>query len=291
MKIGVIVNPISGGGSAVSFIPEIKKQVPGITELVVTRKSGEATLAAESFSRSGFDFIIVAGGDGTLNEASQGIIGTESVLVPLPFGNGSDFTRSVGRIGITGLSEAMKAGQTRKIDTILVEYAGKKIHYINIMELGFGALVMKRFNDKRKFNGNTSFTRHILAEAAKLRTFSADISGDSFSFSGDIVECIIANGRYFGRGLLASPGSSIDDGIMDIHIIEKMGKAEFFMKLSKIRNGSYLSDRKVKNYAARSLEVATPGIPFEIDGEFIGFSPLRATINPQSLKIMQVPLE
>lgn len=291
MKIGAIVNPISGGGSAVGSIPEIEKQLRGITELIITSKRGEATLAAERFSKSGFDFIIVAGGDGTLNEVSQGIIGTDTAMVPLAFGNGSDFTRSAGRITVAGLSEAINAGRTRKVDTVMVEYAGKITHFINIMELGFGALVMKRFNDRRKVRRNTSFTRHILAEATRLKAFSIDISGDSFSFSGDIVECIIANGMYFGRGLLASPGSSIDDGIIDVHIIEKMGKGEFFMKLSKIRDGSYLQDRKVKNYAARSIEVDTPGIPFEVDGDFLGFSPLRVTNKPQSLKILQVPQE
>ncbi len=288
MKVGAIVNPISGDGSAVNFIPEIEKQTGGITELVITRKGGEAMLAAERFSKSGFDFIIVAGGDGTLNEASQGIIGTETAMVPLAFGNGSDFTRSAGRIELAGLSDAIKAGQTRKVDSIMVEYTGKKIYFINIMELGFGALVMKRFNERRRIRRNTSFTRHILAEATRLKAFPMDISGDSFSFSGDIVECIIANGRYFGRGLLASPGSSIDDGIMDVHLIERMGKGEFLMKLPRIRNGSYVQDRKVRNYTARNIEVSTPGIPFEVDGEFLGFSPLKATIKPLSLKIMQV---
>jgi len=289
MKIGVIVNPISGNGSAVSSIPDMEKQVQGITEIIITRRSGEAKLAAESFSKSGFDFVIVAGGDGTLNEAVQGIIGTETALIPLAFGNGSDFTRSAGRIQVEGLSEAIRAGRTRKVDTIEVEYAGKRIHFINILELGFGALVMKRFNERRKIKRHTSFTRHILLEAVALKTFPMDMSGDSFSFSGDIVECIVANGMYFGRGLLASPGSSIDDGIMDVHIIESMGKGEFFMKLPRIRDGSYLEDRRVKNYAARSIEVSRPGIPFEVDGEFLGLSPLKATINPRSLKILQQP--
>ena len=289
MKIGAIVNPISGDGSAVNFIPEIEKQANGISELVITRKGGEAMSAAERFSKNGFDLIIVAGGDGTLNEASQGIIGTETAMVPLVFGNGSDFTRSAGRIEMSRLSDAIKAGRTRKVDTIMVEYAGSRIHFINIMELGFGALVMKRFNDRRKIRRNTSFTRHILAEATRLKSFPIDMSGDSFSYSDDIVECIIANGRYFGRGLLASPGSSIDDGIIDVHIIEKMGKGEFFMKLSKIKDGSYIQDSKVKNYTAGSIEVTNPGIPFEVDGEFLGFSPLRATIKPLSLKILQLP--
>ena len=289
MKIGAIVNPISGDGSAVGSIPEIEKQVRGITELVITKKGGEAMLAAERFAKSGFDFIIVAGGDGTLNEASQGIIDTDTALVPLAFGNGSDFTRSIGRIEMAGLSNAIEAGRTRKVDTIEVEYAGKRTHFINIMELGFGALVMKRFNDRRKIRKNTSFARHILAEAFRLKAMQISISGDSFSFSGDIAECIIANGMYFGRGLLASPGSSIDDGIMDVHIIEGMGKGEFFVKLPRIRKGSYVQDRKVRNYTARNVEVSTPGIPFEVDGEFLGFSPLKATIRPQSLNLLQPP--
>jgi len=288
MKIGLIVNPIAGGGKAVNSIPQIQEQLGDITELVITKMRGEAESNARKFSRDGFDMVAVAGGDGTLNEVAQALTGTDTAMIPLPFGNGSDFIKSVGNIAIAELSEAVKAAKTRKIDTVLLELGQDKFHFINIMELGFGALVMKRFNERRRYSGDTSFTRQILREALRLRQFPMQMVSDTFSYSGNLIEGIFANGKYFGRGLLAAPGASIDDGLMEIHLIEGMGKAEFLMKLRKIKNGSYTTEPKVKNYTAKNIEVSTAGVPCEVDGEFMGFTPMKARVEPLSLKILQM---
>lgn len=286
MKIGLIVNPIAGGGIAINSLDDIKHNLGDVDEITVTGKPGEAMEISKRFVDSNFDFVVVAGGDGTLNEVSQGLIGTETVLVPLALGNGSDFTRTTGRIQANAVMKALKEKNVRAIDTAQVESNGKKCYFINIMEIGFGASVMKRFNARRKPAGSTSFTRQILMEAFKLKSYRTEMTIDESEFTCSITEAVIANGRYFGRGLLASPDSVIDDGLLDIHIIGSMGKGKFLMKLGKIRDGSYTSEKEVRNFRCSSFKMRTPGIPLEVDGEFIGHSPLEVNIVPKSLKVL-----
>lgn len=286
MKIALIVNPVAGGGIALKNLEEIRGSLDNLNEIIVTRRPGEATEIARKFSELDFDYVVAAGGDGTLNEVSQGLIGTDTALIPLALGNGSDFTRTTGRIHHSTLRDLINENTVKTIDTVRVVRDDSVKHFINIMEIGFGASVMRRFSERRKSSGNTSFTRQILMEAMNLRSYEADMVIDGKKYSGMVIEVILANGRYFGRGLLASPGSMVDDGVMDIHIIEGMGKLKFMMKLGKLKNGSYTDEKEVKNFAARSLEMSTENVPLEIDGEFIGYSPLKVELEPKSLKIL-----
>jgi diacylglycerol kinase (ATP) len=286
MKIALIVNPVAGGGIALKNLEEIRGSLDNLNEIIVTRRPGEATEIARKFSELDFDYVVAAGGDGTLNEVSQGLIGTDTALIPLALGNGSDFTRTTGRIHHSTLRDLINENTVKTIDTVRVVRDDSVKHFINIVEIGFGASVMRRFSERRKSSGNTSFTRQILMEAMNLRSYEADMVIDGKKYSGMVIEVILANGRYFGRGLLASPGSMVDDGVMDIHIIEGMGKLKFMMKLGKLKNGSYTDEKEVKNFAARSLEMSTENVPLEIDGEFIGYSPLKVELEPKSLKIL-----
>ncbi|MEM0156365.1 MAG: diacylglycerol kinase family protein [Thermoplasmataceae archaeon] len=289
MKIGLIVNPVAGGGIALKNLDKIRSSVDSLNEIVITRKPREASEIARKFSALDFDYVIAAGGDGTLNEVSQGLIGTETVMIPLALGNGSDFTRTTGRIHHSTLKDSLRENRVRTIDTVRVDHNSGQKHFINVMEIGFGASVMKRFGEKRKPSRNTSFTRQILMETMSLKSYEVDMVIGMEKYSGKVIEVILANGRYFGRGLLASPGSLVDDGRMEIHIIEGMSRLKFLMKLGKLKNGSYTDEKEVKNFGAMSFEMFTENVPLEIDGEFIGFSPLKVDLEPKSLKILTPP--
>ncbi|MEM0157337.1 MAG: diacylglycerol kinase family lipid kinase [Thermoplasmataceae archaeon] len=283
IRVKAIVNPAAGSGSSLHRWPEVKEMVSRIThDVSFTNSPGHATsLAAEAVSE-GFDGIIIAGGDGTINEVLQAVAESDVIIAPISAGTGSDFMRSLGMPDVKKILDSLTSGICTRIDTGLIETGAWQRRFLNIMEAGFGAEVMSYVNSHRR--SRRSFNTGVLRSLWKLKSYEITMKYETEVQSLESVEIVVANGRYFGGGMLASPDSSLTDGLLDIHIVGGMGRMELISKLGKLRNGTYISDTKVRTF--HLSEFSLEGMaPVEADGENMGFLPVRVRSVPHSLSI------
>lgn len=287
MKIHAVINPVAGGGYAEDLWPDIRKEFSDFDmSFDYTASPGHATELAEEAVRKGVDYLLCIGGDGTLNEVSQSLIGSRTALVPMSAGTGSDFIRTTELTGLKEIRKSIADGKRMPIDTVRVDYEGGTRHFINVMEVGFGASVMNRVNSHRKVRGSRSFTSAVLKEIANLKKYDVVLEYGDVYDRREVVEIVIANGKYFGGGMLASRDSSLTDGLVDVHIIKYIGRIGLLKRLGKLRDGTYIEDPQVSSISLSNLKIRGTDVPFEIDGESIGNLPVDISVEPGSMLVL-----
>ncbi len=266
--------------------PEIKRSLQGLDyTTVITERPGHAEEIAREAVNNNAEYVICAGGDGTLNEALQGMVGTETALVPISAGTGSDFIRSspLDTGSITGL---IRDHSRRKIDCGIVRYQGGERYFLNILEIGFGASVMQRVNARKNAKGGNVFIKSVLREIWDLKYYEMVIGLSHGTEDIRATEIIIANGKYFGGGMKASPNSVLDDGMLDVHIIKDIGMIRMLAGLSSLRNGKYVGKKTVRNMILKNISVGGDPAPIEADGETLGTTPAMISVVPESLYVL-----
>lgn len=291
MRVHAIVNPAAGGGYASeiyrSVVHEFRKLDPSV---FITSGPGEATSIAAEAVQQGATHILCIGGDGTLNEVVQAIAHTDAILVPVSAGTGSDFVKTLGLNDLGSVMEYMLNGSHRSIDLGRVSSSSGSRYFLNILEVGFGASVMKRVNARKKVRGGSSFTSAVISLIPSFRQFPVTVRVDGGEESFGLAEMVVANGRYFGGGMLAAPAAELDDGMMDIHIVRGVGRIQMMMKLRKLRDGTYVRDPSVQSYRASSIEISGDA-PVEMDGEDLGTLPISIDTDRGALKVVGAPLQ
>lgn len=254
-------------------------------EYFLTKGPGDATEFSKNAVKSGSDYVLCIGGDGTLNEVIQSLAGSDTALVPVSGGTGSDFVKTLKFKDIESVRNAMANNRIRQIDLGLAKKEDEKRYFINILEVGFGASVMKRVNSHRKSRGGFSFTSSVLALLPFFKPFRVNLNVNRSEENLDLAEMVVANGKYFGGGMLASPDAELDDGLLNVHVVSGVGKLQMISKLGKLRNGSYISDPSVHSYKVNHLKISGDA-PVELDGEDFGQLPVEISVAEKSLKII-----
>ncbi len=284
MRIHILVNPVAGSGKALKIFPPIEKLLGNYDiSHSFTDRSGEDFREFIKNNRD-IDYVICLGGDGTLNKAVSAIAHSNTVIIPLPAGTGSDFSRSIGYAKPEELPHLIEKRKYVECDLGLIKFDGRKNYFINIMEAGFGATVMQRVNSIKN-RRKKSFVSSILLKIVDLKSYNITVKSYEYNKNLDVSEMIIANGRYFGGGMLASKDSILNDNMLDIHIIHKISRLKLVRKLNTLKNGTYINDSNVDNFKTDSLMIKGE-IPYEIDGENFTASDLEITIDHKAIKII-----
>jgi diacylglycerol kinase (ATP) len=292
-KIGktcVILNPCAGSVRELDNLEERIARLPG-AEIHLTTKAGSAARLARSALRKGCEMIVAAGGDGTLNEVINGLredAGKARVGL-IPLGTGNDFARTLGLP--TDLDEALevlRAGQTRAID--LVRVTSDEVRYfVNVSAGGFSGLVDEKLTpEMKKTWGPLAYLRSAAAALPELRAYRTTLAFDNTeSLMLDLYNVVVANGRYVGGGTLIAPEASIDDGLLDIILIQQRSAPELALLAAQVTVGAHLtSDAIVFRRAAKVTVNSKPGMWFNVDGELVGNEPARFEILPRALRFV-----
>ncbi|MFG1519902.1 MAG: diacylglycerol kinase family protein [Thermoplasmataceae archaeon] len=282
MKVALIENPKSGKDLRFPVIDALREALKDVEiDHVKTEYVGHASSIAMSLINAS-DALFVAGGDGTLNDTVQQISGITTVpILVIPTGTGSDFAKSLGIYSIQDSIQAFRNKKVVRVDSAMSHFDGKDRLFVNIAEIGFGASVMDRVN--RSDTGRNVFMRSIMREVFNLKSYDLKVSCDGSEKEFSTAEIIIANGQYFGKGMHASPGSRMDDGFLDIHLIRRLGRLSLLMKLGSLRSGKYIEKNVVENFSCRKVSISGEKAPIEMDGEVVGFTPVTIEVIPGSL--------
>jgi len=283
-----IINPVAGRGKALKFVSEIRSYFKGENAkytVKVTKYPRHATEIAREYARKGAKRIYSVGGDGTLNEVVNGLVGEKSSLGVLPGGSGNDFLRSVTN-NFDNILDRTISGSEKNIDVGRVNDK----YFINISSMGFDAQVAYTANRLKKsgpIKGGLAYSIAIFAAILKSESYKLDISIDNEEFSNDTLLTAVANGLYYGGGMKPAPSARIDDGLFDICLINRKSIFEILKFFPKLIKGVHGEIEGVSFYKCKRIEIESgKNIPLNIDGDVEIVNKALFEIAPEGISLI-----
>ena len=303
---GVGVNPVAGSGRMRRVWPAAREALTRhFGDLIVeeTGAVGEASLFAHKLALEGAEIVIAAGGDGTISEVADGLLraGGASQLGIMPAGTGSDFARGFGLDGdIEAAAARIASGTTRTIDAGCVNYvdghgALASRYFINISSLGVSGPTARAVNDAKtgdRMSGKAVFLWHTVRELIRYRFQEVRITiDDQPPFEARIALVAVANGRFFGGGMMIAPDALVDDGLLDIVVIHGRSKLSLVMDIRLVYSGAHRKLASCTFLRGRKVDIEPLGDPLangallDVDGESPGRIPATFEILPAALTL------
>lgn len=282
MRVALIVNPTAGRkrGLATACAAEPELQAAGWqVERMITDGPGGATRLAREAADEGFEAVLACGGDGTLGQVLAGLLDTGVPAGIVPAGTGNDFARTVGlsRDPATAARQLV-AGHAASIDLLSINDG--TLWAANVIGTGFDAEVAERMNRRRRLAGGAfAYLVGIAQELVRFRPIEVRLRADRAEWEGRALLVVVANAKSYGGGMKVAPQAEIDDGLLDVVLVEHMGRLEFIRNLPKVFRGTHLSHPAVHLWQAEKVEVetATPA-PTLVDGDVQCETPLHVRI-------------
>jgi diacylglycerol kinase (ATP) len=292
-----LVNPASDNGATGRRWPELANRAAALGlrgDVLFSEQPEHLRALARRAVELGAERLVAVGGDGTVNEVANGIIGAGDVeLAVIPRGTGVDFARTFGIP--RRLEDAVRValeGAVREIDAGRVEYrawsgdAGE-MHFVNVAGVGMSGAVAKRTNESTKaFGGKASYLFSTFAVFARWSNTEVRVSVDDEIRGGRMHEVIVANGRYLGGGMHICPEAQPDDGLFDVLLIGDITKRDLVLTMPKIYRGTHLPHPKAELLRGTVVSVdSVEPLPVQLDGEQPGTTPVRFEVVPHALRL------
>ena len=290
-RIELIVNPAAGRGKAARLAPDVVARLRGQgveCEARYTRAPGEATRLVADALRGGAECVVVAGGDGTVNEAVNGYIGVAhaaQALGFLPLGTGNDFAKMLGagndwRIACDRIAE----GRRRRVD------AGRcnGRYFANGIGAGFDAQVALEANSMPWLRGNAVYVA-ALARTLLLRhrTPHARIAHDGGTIEGRITLVAVANGSTYGGAFRMAPAADVADGMLQLVVADALSRSGILGLVPQVMRGTHVGrDGVTVLRTCRVLVDIDEPLAVHADGEIIGNAITRLEVEVLSAALL-----
>lgn len=284
--ITVIRNPQSGRGRGESRWAPVEEIFRTFhAEILLTERRGHATELARG--REGL--VVAVGGDGTISEVVEGLIGGNATLAVIPMGTGNDLSRTLGfGTDLVAAADAAINGKPQAIDTYRWTCGDKSGHGINVAGCGFDAVVAERINHGyRWLQGTQAYVAAVLECLVRYQPAPVLIQVDDQTLETTAMLIAVANAQSYGGGMRVAPDALLSDGLLDVVVVQGLPKLEFLKAFPQVFKGTHVSHPKVKTFRGRKVTIeATSTLPFLVDGELVGTSPVEIEIVPDALRVM-----
>ena len=290
--VAVIINPVSGTGGrpdAARRRAELAANVLAArglpSPILVTERPGHARELASALVAQRVATVIAWGGDGTVNEVGSALAFTPAALAIVPSGSGNGLAREL-RIPLTprdALAIALD-GRDRMMDAGEIEAR----LFFNVAGIGLDARVAHRFAADGLVR--RGFARYLEITAGELMSRHADqcsIAVDGTTIRANAMLIAIANSRQYGNGALIAPNARIDDGQLDVVVIQDRSPMRALMQVPRVFLGQLGRVPGVTMLQGRDVRLAFDGpVPYHADGEpFLGGAVMTARIRPSALRV------
>ncbi|MDX1455184.1 MAG: diacylglycerol kinase family lipid kinase [Gammaproteobacteria bacterium] len=279
--IELIINPHAGRGEGAAAGPQIARALTyaGFNcEARLTNGPRHAAELAENAARRGFDYVAIAGGDGSINEAVNGIMraGTNTPLAIMPVGTGNDFVKMLRANSWQDTLAALEEGRTRQVDVGRCNDS----YFANGIGVGFDAKVAKIANQTRWLRGKSVYFAGVFrAIAFHHGNPEMRITLDDHTFVQRVTMLSAANGQVYGGSFRVAPDARIDDGYLDIIIAGDVSRTRMLGFLPSVLKGTHTAHELVSTHRSKKLLIeATEPLPIHADGELFAEDPTRIEI-------------
>jgi YegS/Rv2252/BmrU family lipid kinase len=286
-KIRFIANPHSGANRKRNLSQLIEANLDHSQfehEVCFTEYAGHAIKLAKEGVEKHFDIVVACGGDGSVNEISSQLIGTETVLGILPCGSGNGFAMHLG-IG-RHIAKAIQFLNNGKVITIDSCRMNERI-FVNLAGIGFDAVVARRLH-RKKVRGIWGYLINTLREVYNydMQNLEIQIDGKTMHRTCFLVE--VANAPVYGYGFSIVPQAKPYDGKLEILIAKNASKWRYILACWRFLNHSFHLSPLVECFTGKEVVItSTRPTAIHVDGEGFKFSgKAHFTIQPQSLKVM-----
>ena len=288
----VIINPLSGTGRYESQIHAHAALAERIlaryhiqAHVRPTTKAGDAHAFAQDAAARGCDLVVAWGGDGTINEAAAALVHTGVPLAIVPAGSGNGLASDL-RIPFDARAALMIAasGHTMTIDAGQVDTHW----FFNIAGIGIDAVIAARFNERgMRKRGLLGYLQLSGAELLRYRCLPYELRMEGERSERQALLVAFANGRQYGNRLLIAPGARLDDGLLEMVVVERLSFLSIAWRLPSLFRGTLRASKGVTMQAVRQVEVrAADPIPFHVDGEpRLGGTQLQVQVIPRALSV------
>ena len=290
MKHLFIVNPAAGKGKTINYITKIHEIFTTIKEeyfIEITEKPGHAIEIVKKYVAKGDYRIYSIGGDGTLNEVLNGMVGTNSSLGIIPAGTGNDFIRSVKKFSHhEDILQRTIFSKEKLLD--LARVNGR--YYLNIASVGLDAEIAynaKRFKQIPYIPGQLAYFLGIFTMVFKYKSQEMNILIDNKKLYIDTLLLAVANGRFYGGGMQVAPKADLEDGLFDICHIRDVSIIRRLFLFPRLIKGKHESIEQVTFYKVEKvvLQSATE-ISLNVDGEIFREKEFIFELMPKAIKII-----
>ncbi|WP_326595855.1 diacylglycerol/lipid kinase family protein [Streptomyces sp. NBC_01803] len=286
-----VVNPAAGGavGAAV-LVPLARELRAAGARLDVEYSRGlehARRLTREAADRK--RTVLAVGGDGMVGLVGGTLAGTGAVLGLVPAGRGNDFARALGLPTETAaLAEVLLRGEPRPVDAIEVESAvHPRTAVLGSVYAGVDALANRYANETRLLRGAASYYAGGLRAVLgwRVTAFRVTVDGREHAFRGYSV--VAANSAFYGFGRRIAPGARVDDGLLDVVVLQEASRLRFFTTMNDLKTGAHVNRPQVAVLRGREIRIeADRPVPYGADGEVNATVPVTARVLPGALNIL-----
>lgn len=289
----VIVNPAAGGGRALAAEPDVRSYLAAqgqSVQFVHSRSSEQVRELAAQGAASGYRYIVALGGDGAFHHVVEGVLGTEAIAGFFPAGGGNDIARDL-EIPPDAMraADAFLRSHPRSVDVIRVRFRdGRAAHFVGAGGMGLDAEAAQLANTR--FRGWPGATRYL---AGALWTFfrerplelSADLDGTRWA--GRALFAAVANSTSYGSGVRIAPDARMDDGWLNVVLVEEMNWTRLFEAIPIVLGSGDLRFDEVKRFRCRRAVLeADRAAMVHGDGEVLGKAPAEFEVIPGAVRVM-----
>ncbi len=288
-RLLIIRNPTAGRGRRAEFFQDVQSALLNAgcrIEIRNTKGPGAAEDLARTARYGGYDAVIVAGGDGTINEAVNGLAGGNVPLGVIPMGTANvlaaeldlpEGATAIARIIADGASFPVHLGQAN--GRFFIQMAG----------IGFDAYVVSHVNPRlKRLLGKGAY---ICESVRALWSFAfphyrLTIDGETY----DAASAVIANGHYYGGRFTCAPTARIDHPILHVCLFERAGPWHALRYAAGLALGRLDRMRDVRIVETDFIVIEGPtGDPLQGDGEILNVLPATISVAPVTIRVLRPP--
>jgi len=274
-KIVFLANPISGGAKKDTALKQIdavftKQHIP--FEILPTVASGNYDFLKSKIHEEQITDVVIIGGDGSVNQVVQSLRGEKVRFGIIPFGSGNGFAFAAGiPKNVTKAIKIIIEGKSSIVDAFKVNDEFSCM----LSGVGFDAKVAHDFATKSS-RGLITYTQQSILNFFKAHPYQFEVSVDGFSFFTEAFFISVANANQFGNNFTIAPKASLNDGMLDVVIVQKMHKAKLpFAILKQLRGNNKMqqlvddvSQKNVLYFQTNTITIKNlKQAPLHIDGE------------------------
>lgn len=294
LRIIVAVNPAASFGRGRTVGPTVVQALRDAGHQVtpLTKPSygelGESVLSALAAKP---DALVVVGGDGMVNLATNVLAGLEVPLGIIPSGTGNDMARGLG-LPVGNIEAAIEAlllalrRPPRIIDAGLVRMAEGERRFAGVLSAGFDAVVNERANLMRWPKGKSRYNLALLRELAMLKPIHYRLTLDDQVIETDAMLVSVGNNVSLGGGMKVTPNALLDDGEFDVLVVQPLSRVAFLRIFPRVFSGEHLSDPRATVYRTKRIRIEADAVVAYADGERFGELPVDVEVLPAVLRVL-----
>lgn len=289
LRAMLVFNPIAGQADVfehdILAACEVWRRHGWSVEVRPTAEPGDGERLAREAAAQGYDLVVAAGGDGTVNEVVNGLAGTQTALAALPLGTVNVWVREIGMpLQPRAAAEAMLHAQIRPID---LGRAGDR-YFLLMAGVGFDAAVTAEVRPQAKRRlGIFAYLIRAYDLAWRFRGTRARVVIDGRAVRSRVLMVVIGNSQLYGGVLKLTGRASIDDGLLDVCIIKGNTLRGAPLRLLSLLLQRVTLDPQLEYHRGRMVRIETrERLPVQVDGDHIGQTPMHFEAAPGALRAL-----